>query len=208
MNKIARWYNQNKQIFWIIVLSIIAIISLIQILNNYYKNNTKDESSSANISTTTYNTNNYSIVSQESIDKSVADEYSNLIDKFFNYCNNGNFEEAYNMLSSDCKNEVFPNINEFISYEKRIFTENKTYDSKLWITAKTRITYRLEITGDILASGEVDDMPVEEYYTIVKENDEYKINICKFVGTDYINVSKEQNRSKCRNSIKKKIHRL
>lgn len=193
MNRIIRWYNQYRKEIWIAILTIIGIIALIQTLNNYYKNNPKKESSSANNSTTTYNTNNYSVVTQKKIDENIAMQSNAIIDTFFNYCNSGQFEEAYNMLSSGCRKELFPEINDFIKYQKRIFTEKKMYNSTLWITTNTRNTYRLEITGDILAAGKTEDMPIEEYYTIVKENGENKLNVCKFIGQDEINISKEQN---------------
>ena len=43
MNKFIRFYNQNRYIVWIIILSIAAFIAVIQILDNfaYEKNNSK-----------------------------------------------------------------------------------------------------------------------------------------------------------------------
>ena len=58
MNILIRWYNQNRKMLWIVVLTIIGVFALIQVLNSYYKNNTKEKSSSAS-STTTYNAPNY-----------------------------------------------------------------------------------------------------------------------------------------------------
>ena len=42
MNILIRWYNQNRRMIWITVFTIIAVIALVQTLNNYYKNNTKE----------------------------------------------------------------------------------------------------------------------------------------------------------------------
>lgn len=191
MNKMARWYNQNKRIIIFAILIIIAVISLIQILDNYYKN--KDESSSANISATTSNTNGYSIVTQEKIDENTSEKSVDLIKNFFDYCNNGDIEEAYNMLSEECKDELYTTVNVFKEkYYNLIFTEKRSYDSVLWINANRGNTYRIEIMSDLLATGQREYMPIEDYYTIVNEAGIYKLNINRFVGKKDINISKEQ----------------
>ncbi len=194
MNKITRWYNQNKRIFWIVLLIIVGSILLTQVLNNYYKNKRKSEGSSTNISTTPYNTNNYSIVTQEKINESISEQSSNLIKEFLDYCNNGKVEEAYNLLSTDCKEELYSTIDEFkTKYYNRIFTEKKSYDSTLWINTNASNTYRIQIMSDLLATGESEYMPIEDYYTIINENEEYKLNISRYIGKQVLGISKTQN---------------
>lgn len=194
MGKIVRWYNQNKRIIFVVVLIIIAVISLIQILNNYYKSNTKDEGSSTNSSATTYNTNNYSVITDKKIEESTAIESNNLIDSFFKFCNNGEIENAYNLLSTECKEELYPTIEKFTDkYYKRIFTEKRSYRSTLWISTNTKNTYRLEIMGDILAIGELEYTPIESYFTILKEDGEYKLSINSYIGKEEINCSNGYN---------------
>ena len=193
MGRLTRWYNQNKKNIWIVVLTIIAVIVLIQILNNYYKNNTKDESSSTNISTTTYNKNNYSVITEEKIDEDTSNESSNLIDKFFENCNNSKIEDAYALLSNECKNELYPTVNDFKEkYYNRIFTGKKDYDTLLWVTTSEQNTYRVQIMEDLLATGQKEYMPIEDYYTVVNEDGEYKLNISNYITKEDINVSKTQ----------------
>lgn len=193
MSKIIRLYNQNRKMILVIVGTIVAVIVLIQVLNSYYKNNTKDKSSSTNNSTTAYNTNNYSIITQEKIDGNTAEESADLIKNFFDYCNNEKVEEAYNILSNNCKEELFPTVNEFKEkYYNKIFTEIRRYDTVLWINTKTRNTYRVEIMSDLLATGQRESMPIEDYYTIVNEDGEYKLNINRFIGKEEINISENQ----------------
>lgn len=192
MSKIKSWYNQNRKTVWIVILTIIAVITLIQTFNNYYKNKTKEESSSTNFGTTTSN-KNYAIVTQEKINESTSKENNTIIKNFFDLCNEKSIEEAYNMLSTECKEELYPTINDFNEkYCKRIFTEQKIYEATLWISNSSRNTYRLEITGDLLATGQKDYIPIEDYYTIVNENGEYKLNINRLIGKDEINVTKSQ----------------
>lgn len=192
MNILVRWYNQNKRMIWIVSLTIIGVFALIQALNNYYKNNTKEKSSSAS-STTTYNAPNYSIITEKEIDNDVSENSQAIIKNFFDYCNNSKITEAYNLLSDDCKKELYPNINEFKQkYFDIVFTNTKTYSSNLWISKDNKNTYRLEIHGDILGSGKKDEMPIEEYYTVIYENGKYSLNIRGYIGKENINISKSQ----------------
>lgn len=192
MNILIRWYNQNKRMIWVVSLTIIGVFALIQALNNYYKNNTKEKSSSAS-STTTYNAPNYSIITEKEIDNDVSENSQAIIKNFFDYCNNSKITEAYNLLSDDCKKELYPSINEFKQkYFDIVFTNTKTYSSNLWISKDNKNTYRLEIHGDILGSGKKDEMPIEEYYTVIYENGKYSLNIRGYIGKENINISKSQ----------------
>jgi len=101
--------------------------------NSNYKKVAKDKSSSTN-SATTYNTTNYSVISKDKIDDNVSEKSVNIIEDFFRLCNEANVEEAYKLLSVDCKEELYPTIQDFITkYYNRIFTEKRSYDSILWI---------------------------------------------------------------------------
>lgn len=195
MNRIIRWYNQYRKEIWIVILTIIGIIALIQTLNNYYKNNPKKESSSGtNITTTTYNNQNYSVVTKTEINEKVSKNSQTVIKDFFDYCNSGKIEEAYNLLSQDCKEELYPNIDTFKNqYYNKIFTEIRIYNSTLWISNTNRNTYRLEIMGDILASGKKDAMPIEDYYTVINQDGKYALNISSYIGREEINISKTEN---------------
>lgn len=193
MNILIRWYNQNRKMLWIVVLTIIAIFALIQGLNSYYKNNTKEKSSSAGNSTTTYNAPNYSVVSQKEISTTVSENSQAIIKTFFDYCNNNNIQEAYNLLSKDCKEELYPNINEFKrKYFDIVFTNKKTYNNKLWISNNNKNTYRIEIYGDLLSTGEKEEMPIEDFYTVIYEDGQYSLNIKGYIGKENINISKAQ----------------
>ena len=48
-------------------------------------------------------------------------------------------------------------------------------------------TYRMDFTEDMLATGNPAKTSIIDYYTIVKNNNEYKLNINKFVGIETIN---------------------
>jgi hypothetical protein len=178
---------------WIVVLTIVGIISLIQTLDNYYKNNPKKESSSTSNSTTTYNKPNYAVVTQKEINKNSNKNSETVIKQFFDYCNNQKVKEAYSLLSEECKQELYQTEEAFKQkYYDKIFTESKMYNSILWISNENKNTYRLEIIGDILATGKKETMPIEEYYTTIYSDGKYKLNINGFIEKEELNILNKQ----------------
>lgn len=192
MYRLIRWYNQNRRRFWSIVIIGALAIGIIQSLNNFYKNNQTEEriSNSVGINTITNNKENYAVITKKEINSMVAQNSQNIIEKFFNYCNDNKIEEAYNLLSTSCKEELYPNISNFKDkYVNRIFNEIRSYTCKLWISNQNSNTYKLEISKDMLATGKKDEMPIEEYYTIVYENGKYALNTNGYIEKSKINKS-------------------
>lgn len=199
MNKFIRFYNQNRYMIWLIVLIIVAIISLIQILDNfaYKKNDMKPKDDEETI--TTIN-KNYSVLTGKNVKK----ETSKIIDDFISYCNNKEIEKAYELLSKECKEILYPSLEDFTkNYYNLIFDSKKSYACQAWITNKNLYTYRIDFTKDMLATGKPSKTSILDYYTVVKNNDEYKLNINKFVGTKEIN--KAASESNINIMIKRKI---
>lgn len=192
MNKLIRFYNQNRTIFWIIVVCIVLVIALVQALNGYYKNN---KSSSVENDTTTYNTITEPIIKGDTIKENTISKITNLINSFINYCNNGEVENAYNILSEDCKDIIFSkDINNFKNdYYSKIFTQTRMHNLELWISNNAHYTYRVEITEDILATGGNTSESYADYYTVVNENGEYKLNIMNYIGKETINKNATNN---------------
>jgi len=46
---------------------------------------------------------------------------------------------------------------------------------------------------DLLSTGQKDSMPIEDYYTIINEKGQYKLNISSYIGKKDINISNSQN---------------
>ena len=195
MNSIIGFYNKNRHAIWITIVVIILIFGVIKTLNNSLKNSTKDRSSSTNISTTTYSNKNYSIISGTDVPKEVASESTEIIDNFIKSCNEKEISSAYNLLSTDCKETLYPTEEEFKNnYVEKIFTTYRLCDKRAWINTDNSYTYSIKITEDLLSTGgNKDDMSIQDYYTIVKENDEYKLNINNYIGKEEVNKTKKQN---------------
>lgn len=195
MNGIVEFYNKNRHAIWITIVVIILIFGVIKTLNSSFKNSTKDKSSSTNNRTTTYNNENYSIISGTDVPKEVTNESTEIIDNFMRFCNEKDIESAYNLLSNDCKETLYPTVEEFkTNYVEKIFTTYRLYDKRAWANTDDTYTYSVKITEDLLSTGgNKDDMNIQDYYTLVKENGEYKLNINSYIGKKEIGKLKTEN---------------
>lgn len=191
MNRLIKFYNQNRYIIWMAVLIIIAIIALIQILNNFalkrsgIKNNIDQNANSTN----TIN-KNYSVITG----KEIKEEVSQIIDEFINYCNNQEVEKAYGLLSEECIKTLYPTLEDFTQkYYEKLFINKKTYLYQSWISYDNKYTYKVDFLDDMLATGTASTSSIIDYYTVVKDNQNYKLNINKFIGITDINKTETKN---------------
>lgn len=153
---LRRFYNQNRKTIWITIAIIIFTIIIIQALNYIVKNNQNksiNSTSSLNTTSTTNYDPNYSVITGDKIEETTNKETTNIIDNFIKYCNEGNTEKAYNLLTDDCKSELFPTLEIFVNnYYKKIFTNYKTYNIQAWIISDSSYTYKIRILDDILST--------------------------------------------------------
>lgn len=193
---IIRLYNQNRKQLFIVILIVASIILTIHFVNYLVKKDNKENlnngtsSSSTSSATTTYNPQQSAISSSTVSDKKYKED-SNIIDKFIKYCNEGNIQDAYNLLSTACKEIEFPTLEYFINnYYKEIFKENRLYTIKNW----TGSTYKINITENMLATGEYHNgISIEDYFTIVTENGSKKLNINGFIRKNEMKKSNSKN---------------
>ena len=195
LNSIIRFYNLNKGKIWRIIIIVVAIILLIQVLNSIAKNSREESSNVVN-----GETSNKSQTSSKSpnimqtqvstggsdISKSDARNNQMLIANFVSYCNNKSITDAYNMLSEECKKELFSTEDEFNNkYLKKIFTNKKDYNIEAWKNTSVGVTYRVTYVDDILSTGKV-GTNTEDYITVDGNG---KLNIFRFIGSEKLNKS-------------------
>lgn len=149
MEKLIRFYNQNKKAIFRYLGIIIVGYALLQVINLYYKNKGNDE----------YNNVINNIAISEKNEENINNNNNKInnkttIEQFMYYCENDNIEEAYNMLSNETKEKKkYSSVEKFkdnfiINFLKagNKYTLNKmdNYSS----------TYVIEIyNGDILSTG-------------------------------------------------------
>lgn len=194
MNKIIRLYNQNRFKVWIGIAVIIFILAIIQVLNNNAKQTDNSQNTAQNdISTEKYEDESISLVSGDEVPEEYSSDFGNLIDSFLTYCKENNVDEAYKLLSSDCKRLLYPTKEIFEeNYCKGKFKNEKwDYSFQSW-TTKNAYIYRIKFFEDMLSTGIANKTYIEDYYSIIKEENTYKLGINGYVGRVNYNNSAEQ----------------
>lgn len=201
MFRLVRWYNQNRGKFWLVILVVFAIIFFIQVANNFYKQQNTNKNVSSNKSTSKNEINDKisgtledttSLVDGYGVSKKTLENATSIIDNFINYCNNGKVEEAYNLLTDECKEELFPSLESFKNkYYDNVFNTYKTYTVQNWIGS----TYKVKLMEDALATGKIESNSsyLQEHITVIEKASEYKLNINNYVGRTEINKTKTIN---------------
>ena len=189
MYKLIRFYNQNRKMIVKIILVIVFVLGIIQVLNFLAKNNrlntTVTENNTSNIENAVIS--DKSAVGGKQISISKINSDTQIIEQFMEYCNNLNLENAYALISEECKDEMYTTIDDFEEmYYLPVFNkEKKNYTIENWVGN----IYTVNINDDVLATGRyTDENAVKEYITVVKDdNGDYKLNINSFIGREYIN---------------------
>ena len=208
MYKLIRFYNQNRKKIFKIILIIVFIFAIIQLLNYFSKISKENvDMKNVNIVNNFNNTHqelvsNKSVITGERVSENKLKSDLDIINKFMEYCNEGSIEKAYNLLSDDCKEVLFETKEDFKdNYYDSIFNkETKLYTVENW----TSNTYKVNISNNILATGKITNNFMD-YFTVVKENDEYKLNIKNYIGKENINKETENNNIKIK-ILKKDIY--
>lgn len=200
MHKLIRYYHENKDKIWKIILMTILIVVGIHIVNGIVKRNSTEDENNSNTDAINVAQQNDKLLPSETIisgqNVSTTKTKSNIeiIENFIQHCNNNEIQEAYDLLSNDCKGIMFPNVQRFYdNYYKTIFTEVKSYDLDAWITYGN-VTYKVKLYNDIMASGKVSENYIEDYYTVVNEDGQYRLNINKYIRKEELNqVGEKEN---------------
>ncbi len=194
MHNLLRYYYQNKYKIWGVIIFIVLLILVIQVVNfmvtrmngqdsnNPISSNISSNTLINNKETNSYITGDTSAVTGEQINTTNLENARVIIENFISACNNGNIEEAYSYLSDECKQELYTDVNQFKTlYFDAIFGGNKKNASiENWILN----TYKVDITEDIMATGNANGIKTQDYMTVVEEDDEIKLNINSFVGIE------------------------
>ena len=166
--KIGLFFIDHGRQIAVITAIIAGIILAIQGLDYYYKVKNNDNNNSSKIE------ENSSNIILPSIETDKNKKNKNIIKQFVNYCNDENIEEAYQMISTNCKIEKFKDINTFKkNYIEKVFKIKQDIQISRMQDASYEITY----TDDALLSGGKGKNEKKDYVYIISENDGDKISI-------------------------------
>lgn len=139
------------------------------------------------------------VISGSDITEAEYEKQSNVAETFVNFCNEQKMEEAYNLLTDECKEKLYPTMQDFKKkYYDIIFKEDRIFSLQSWVNTKNYNTYKISYTKDFMATGVYDGTEkFEDYITIVTDKDNKenkKINVNSYIKTEEINeITKTDN---------------
>lgn len=186
--RIKRIINQNLKTIILVILGIIFVIAIIQTLNHFVKTlnkNDVNEIIEEGKNNTLLDSSLYPAISQKSTtDIKYTATYKNVIDKFLKLCNEKKAEEAYEMLSKECKEVLYSDYDSFYNnYYKSNFASNKSYSIQNW----NENIFKVDIKEDILSTGGKIENNIQDFITVVTEDEQYKLNINNYIRRTEIN---------------------
>lgn len=208
MHNLRHFYYQNKEKIWKVVLIIAFLLGIIYFLNWQTEEKMKESPSTSNNTTVNYSdgeNNTYisdkSAISGGTVTEKDVEKINDTISKFLQYCKNEKKEEAYNMLSADCKETEYDTLEKFQEkYLDKKFSKDDVYEIENWLNN----TYKITISKDLLSTGDANAQKRIEYITIVTENSEKKLNVNSYIGQKDINKEKTEKNVKITVVSKKK----
>lgn len=194
MGNIISWYNRNRKRIWVTILAVVVIWFIVFKLWDIINQNSRDMSAQRIQNSNSIDTNQFNTItmpSQNSVitgrNISTSQEELNTLDSFINLCNTGKIQEAYNLLSDECKEEMYQTVNKFKEYYYDSYFEGKTKNVKIenWVGN----TYMVKINEDALSTGKYGiENTLQDYITIVKDKEEKeKLNINNYIGRTTFN---------------------
>lgn len=197
---LRRLYNQNRKGIWWILIIIAFFIVILQLINYIIGNSNKEELNNNSQNNTNSNiagneriqlNTDKSVLTGESLSKTKLNNEVGTIKQFLENCKNQKLDEAYNMLTDECKEEMYTSVKDFreFYYENVFESERVSFEVENW----NRDTYKVDIIPDMLSTGKSNNGIVkQDYITVKKVNDEYRLNINNYIGRKEINKTKEE----------------
>lgn len=195
MKKFIRYFNQNRIKVIITIFIIVFIIVLIYTVNGLLGQINENMTSDDNI-IIDESFPSESVITGDSVSQEVTEKNVQIIEQFVEYCNNKDYENAYNLLTDDCKSEIYETVDVFqTSYCDSIFDTKKSYSLELLYYTNDSYTYSITYTEDnMLSTGIVNSSKnKQDYITLVETENGDKLNISSFIGKESINKTSEVN---------------
>jgi len=183
--KIINFFKRNIK-----KIVVIFLIWLVIFIINYFLGKKKNVEFDL---ITDYNVHE-AIQTKTTVPEKLIEPIENIIDEFFNYCNNKEYEKAYNLLDNDCKAEFYPTLDDFKKYVDAVYDEPKVYNIKNFSNYKDIYIYRVRVLDDILAKGmNRQDTFFDEEYFVIKGNkkDSLNLSIRGFIKKETLNKTYE-----------------
>ena len=159
--KIKIFWTEHGTPILFYTLVILGILSAIKILDIIAANNQKQNNTINNT------------VAKVSIKEEKQNEI--LLKKFIQFCENNEIDNAYELLSENCKQEKYPTKESFLNYYNKTFKQYNT----IWKHSQGE-EYKIQFYEDELVTGTTDKQIIQE--------DTYKIEHEILEDKLYINL--------------------
>lgn len=187
-----RFYNQNRILFWMIIIAIVVFYIIIHIMNSIVASN--DKNKNVVIDERLYE--NKISIEEQILNEQVEEEPDLIIDQFIRYCNTNNTQDAYELLTVECREELFPTFSVFEKNYIRVnFNTQKLYSKEIYSGS----TYKIRLYENMLSTGNTNNETNIDYYTIVKQDGKTKLNISNYIKQNEINKVTQYNEIKVEN---------
>lgn len=190
--KIRHFFKKHKLVILIIILIWLIIFAFNQLLK------LRPESEER---TTTYQPTVSVMDNTSKVPAKIANEIETKIGQYVEYCNNAEFDKAYNMLSDDCKKYAYDS--DFSSFQKHVLKKMPTpkkYSIQDYSNERNRYIYSVRYFDDYIKTGlsETTYTYTEEKMVFTKKGNELLMAIGDFVDyrtyddatqeTDYVRI--------------------
>lgn len=167
----------------LIIVAIVVFIATILLSGTRSLNNEKKESPKDVYEPTK------TIIQGHDVSEKQYEKDSNIVEKFLEYCNNKDVEQAYNLISEDCKDSLYPTLERFkTSYYEHIFQQQREYNLQSWISTNEYTVYKIRYTNKMLSTGTYQKGNIyQDYITLLKNTDAEKIALGTFIKSETLN---------------------
>lgn len=183
--KIKHFFRKNKKIIFVIVIVWLFIFFINQVLKLYTPEPEIEDTYEPHVSV---------IDSSQKVPEKYQTNIEDLIEEYVNYCNNNDFDKAYNMLSKDCKEYAYPTYEDFIDHLKIVMYTPKKYSIQNYSNLDDMYIYSISYTDDFLATGLTNtEYSYTEEKMAFKENEDgqLEMSVGNFIKHENINLSTE-----------------
>jgi len=129
--------------------------------------------------------------SNQKVPTTLQEPIEQLIDTYFNYCNGKQYEQAYKMISDNCKQVYYPTIDIFKKYVDTVFNEDKIYYIQNFSNYDDVYIYRIRILENILKTGLTgkQDLSYYEEKMAIEKNEQGNLvlSIRQFITSEQLN---------------------
>jgi hypothetical protein len=183
--KIRHFFRKNKRIIFIAVIIWLVVFLINQLLKLYTPEQELE---------TTYEPHTSVMSTSSSVPTKYQSTIEEKIEQYVSYCNNNDFDKAYNMLSTDCKKYAYPEFNDFVKHVLTVMPTKKQYSIQNYSNLSNSYIYSVSYTDDFLATGLTNSeyRYTEEKMTFAKDDDgNLQMSVGNFIKHEDLKISTE-----------------